>query len=172
MAIGKFESMHLGHQALIHKAREEAKMLNLPTVVMSFCPHPFTVLGNREYRPLFTTLQILRVIEEKCPVDYFLRFPFTEQLAKTPPEEFCRILFGELSAKALFVGRGYRFGANRAGTADTLKSEAARYGAKVTVVEVEKLGQAQISTSIIRRLISEGSFAEASRLLGFGYPLD
>ena len=171
MAIGKFESMHLGHQKLIHKAKEKAAELGLPTVLLSFVPHPFTVLGDRDYVPLFTTEEVVRLVRRMCPVDYLLQYPFTQEFSKLEPQEFCQILFAKLGVKALFVGQGYRFGAERAGSVDLLVSEAKRFGASVSVVETEKLGEAQISTSRIRRLIGEGNFSEASKLLGFAYPL-
>ena len=170
MAIGKFESMHLGHQALIHKAKETARKLDLPIVVMSFFPHPFTVLGNKEYKPLLTTDEVAWVLREICKADYFLQYPFTKELSLMLPEEFCKILFIDFKVKVLFVGEDYRFGVNRSGTVKHLKKEASLHGAGVTVVPFEKMGSVQISTSYIRQLIEENKTAEASKLLGFAYP--
>ena len=170
MSIGKFESLHLGHQALIHKAKETATKLVLPVVVMSFCPHPFVVLGNEDYKPLLSTDEAAWVLKEICKVDFFLQYPFTKSLSQMPPEPFCKILFDDLNAHELFVGEDYRFGINRSGTVEHLKKEALRYGAGVTIVPFEKRNGIQISTSLIRNLIGEGKNAEASDLLGFEYP--
>ena len=170
MAIGKFESMHLGHQALIHKARESAAKRGLPTVVMSFCPHPFVVLGNSDYKPLLSTDEAAWVLREICKIDFFLQFPFTKSLSQMSPESFCKILFEDLKARELFVGEDYRFGAGRSGTVEHLKKEARLYGVNVTVVPFEKIGGVRISTSLIRSLIEENKLDEASRLLGFAYP--
>ena len=171
MAVGKFESMHLGHQNLIHKAKETGIKLNLPTVVMSFCPHPFIVLGNKNYKPLLSSDEAAWVLGEICKVDFFLRYPFTKKLSLMPPEEFCKILFEDLRVRALFVGEDYRFGANRAGTVEHLQEGARLYDASVNIVPFEKKDGVQISTSRIRGLIEENKFAEASELLGFAYPL-
>ena len=169
MAIGKFESMHLGHQALIHMAKQTAEKRGLPTVVLSFCPHPFIVLGNKNYKPLLSDDQVDWVLRKICKVDYLLKYPFTKNLSLMPPEAFCKILFEDLKARELFVGEDYRFGVNRSGTVMELKKEARLYGANVTIVAFEKRNGTQISTSLIRRLIEEKNFAEANGLLGFDY---
>ena len=170
MAIGKFESLHLGHQALIHKAKESAAKRGLPTVVMSFCPHPFVVLGNAGYKPLLSTDEAAWVLREICKVDFFLQYPFTKSLSLMPPEAFGRILFGDLKARELFVGEDYRFGVGRSGTVEHLKKEARLHDATVTIVPFEKMSGVQISTSLIRSLIEKNKLDEASRLLGFAYP--
>ena len=172
MAIGKFESMHLGHQALILRAKESASKRDLPTVVMSFCPHPLVVLGNDGYKPLLSTDEAAWVLREICKVDFFLQYPFTKSLSQMPPEAFSRILFVELRVRELFVGEDYRFGVNRSGTIEHLKKEARLHDADVTIVPFEKINGVQISTSLIRRMIDENKLDEASRLLGFAYPLN
>lgn len=169
MAIGKFESMHLGHQALINKAKETAAELGLPTVVMSFVPHPLIVLGNKNYKPLLSTDEVAKVLREICMVDFFLQYPFTISLSLMSPESFCKILFVDLKARTLFVGENYRFGVNRSGTVRHLKKEARLYGANVTSVAIEKRKGLQISTSHIRSLILTGEFALANELLGFNF---
>ena len=171
MAIGKFESMHLGHQALIHNAREAAAKKGLPTVVMSFFPHPFIVLGNKDYKPLLNADEVAWVLREICNVDFFLQYPFTKKLSQMFPESFCKILFDELKVRELFVGEDYRFGVNRSGTVEHLKNAAKLYDANVTIVPFVKRKGIQISTSLIRSLIEEGKFTAASELLGYDYPL-
>ena len=170
IAIGKFESLHLGHQALIHKAKAAAANRGLPTVVMSFSPHPFIVLGNRGYKPLLTAEEAAWVLREICKVDFFLQYPFTRGLSQMPPASFCRVLFDDLKARELFVGEDYRFGANRGGTVAHLINEALPRGAGVTVVPPEMKDGVKISTSLIRKLIEEGKHDEANGLLGFAYP--
>ena len=167
MAIGKFESMHIGHRALIHKAKERSKQLGLPSVIMSFFPHPFTVLGDKNYKPLLAFSDVLYILSEVCKVDFFLQYPFTKAVSKLHPEEFCKILFYELNAKELFVGEDYRFAVNRSGTGEHLKKEALRYGAKVNVVPFEKHDGAIISTSNIRKLIEQKNYEAANKMLGF-----
>ena len=167
MAVGKFESMHLGHQALIHKAKAKSIALGLPLVVMSFYPHPATVLGPSEHRRLVPVDDTLRVLCDECRVDYYLKYPFTKAFSKLSPNEFCKILFVDLKVEELFVGEDYRFGAGRRGSTRELVLEAAVYGKKVTVVPFEKLGGKAISTSRIRELVAEGRYDEAHLLLGY-----
>ena len=171
MAIGKFESMHLGHQALIHKAKETAIKRGLPIVVMSFYPHPFVVLGNKDYKPLLSTDEAAWVLKDICKVDFFLQYPFTIELSQMRPELFCKLLFDDLKVRELFVGEDYRFGVNRSGTVDILKSEADEYGSRVTTMPFEKRKGVLISTSLIRSLVERNKLAEANDLLGFEYPI-
>lgn len=170
MAIGKFECVHLGHQALIHRAKEAGAKLGLPTVVLTFSPHPRAVLGSGDFRPLLSEKEVEWALRELCGADYWLRYAFTETTARMPPQEFCDVLFGRMKARALFVGEGYRFGANRSGTVETLGRCAARHGAGVSVAPLEKIGGAKISASRIRGLVERGELDEAARLLGFPYP--
>ena len=170
-AIGKFESMHLGHQALIHKAKETAIKRGLPIVVMSFYPHPFVVLGNKEYKPLLSTDEAAWVLREICKVDFFLQYPFTKDLSQMSPELFCKILFDDLKVRELFVGEDYRFGINRSGSVLHLTKEARLYNANVTIMPFEKKKGILISTSLIRSLIEQCKLTEANELLGFEYPI-
>ena len=167
MVIGKFESMHLGHQALVHKAKARSVAIGLPLVVMSFCPHPASVLGKATYRPLIPREETEKVLRETCMADYLLKFPFTKTFAKHSPKEFCKILFVDLKVMELFVGEDYRYGANRSGGTSDLTEEAMLYGKRVTVVPFEKRDGMAISSSRIRELIKNGCLEEAYRLLGF-----
>ena len=167
MVIGKFESMHLGHQALIHKAKTKSTELELPLVVMSFHPHPATVLGHVEYKPLIPREEILGVIRETCKADIFLEFPFTKAFAKLGIKDFCKLLFVDLKVWELFVGEDYRFGFNRCGGTNDLITEARAYGKNVTVVPFEKLDGVAVSTSKIRELVLKRRYEEAYRFLGF-----
>jgi len=162
LAIGKFESIHRGHQALILEAVRLGQQLGLISAMIAFEPHPYRVLSNPDYKPMFTnderayivqslnleglssanadcgnifgnTSATVRRIEKG--INYLLEYPFDAAFAALSPESFCEKLFDELHGKVIVVGKGYRFGQGRKGTIDTLKQIAISRNADVRVIE-------------------------------------
>jgi len=164
LAMGKFESIHLGHQALIREMVRLAKGSNLASALLVFEPHPFRVLSDPGYKPLYTSRERAHLVAE-LGVDYLLEYPFGTNFAGLSPFQFCRMIYEDLQARFIIVGEGYRFGRERAGTADTLRQTAVQYNAQV--YEVAHIGGAiKTSTSTIRALLSENNLSQAERLLG------
>jgi riboflavin kinase/FMN adenylyltransferase len=170
LAVGKFESIHRGHRALVQEVICLAKEKGLASAVAAFTPHPYRVLGNGDYKPLFTQRERARLLEQQG-VDYLLEYPFNEDLIALPPADFGQIIFQQLQAHTVVVGEGYRFGHNRAGTVQTLQDLAKQY--KREVITTDNYGN--ISTSSIRALLDGESEAnapqlkKATQLLGFPY---
>ena len=171
LAIGKFESIHLGHRALIAEMLRAAVCENLPAALLVFTPHPYRVLFDPGYKPLLTDRERQHIVGN-LGVDYLLEYPFTPEFAAMPPECFCQKIFNELRAQVVVVGQGYRFGYNRTGTVDTLRQLAQPAGAQIHVVPLHaKASQDthKTSTSAIRSLLTEGKLAEAEALLGYPF---
>ena len=168
LAIGKFESIHRGHRALIKETVRRAKQHGLASAVMVFEPHPITVLGDSNYKPLFTGLERVHLLNE-CGLDYIFSCPFDTDFARLSPAAFCEKLFFEYHAREIVVGEGYRFGHKRAGTVETLRDEASKYNGNVHVLEVMEDFGTIISTSLIRSLLITNRLPEALELLGFPF---
>jgi len=169
LTVGKFEGIHLGHQALIKKVVERAKTKGFASAVMVFEPHPFRVLFDAGYKTLFTESERIHILSEFNP-DYCVTCDFDKNFAALSPSEFCDFIFGELKAREVFIGADYRFGKNREGTVDFLVNEAKLVGGSVSVLPcIETAGSNIISTSEIRRLVSAGDLREAGDLLGFPF---
>ena len=172
LTIGKFEGIHLGHQALLNKVVRRAQILKIASAVMVFEPHPYIFFGNADYKPLFTNEERNKLLTN-IGVDYIFTCPFDENFAALSPQKFCKKIFDEYSAKVVIVGKDYRFGKDRVGDVELLREEAESYGAKVEIissVEQDAGGQATrtISTSNIRKLLTDGNIAEVN--LQFGFP--
>ncbi|MCL2527439.1 MAG: riboflavin biosynthesis protein RibF [Defluviitaleaceae bacterium] len=166
LAMGKFESIHLGHRALINDIVTLAKLEGLASALMAFEPHPYRILSNPGYKPLYTSLERACLVGG-LGVDYLLEYPFSTELAALSPLKFSTILFEKLNAKAIVVGDGYRFGCNRSGTINNLREVASKYNAHVYVIHPQKSDETEkTSTSTIRTLLSEGKFCKANALLG------
>ena len=161
LTVGKFESIHLGHQALIN----EMKNYPLPSALVVFDPHPHKLFANPDYKPLLTNQERAHLLAE-MGIDYLVEYPFTHDLTMLTPKEFCRILFDDLQARIVIVGEGYRFGHNRTGTTETLRQYAQPAGVQVKILAPQQGKGGKISTSAIRALLSEGKIQEAEALLG------
>ncbi len=175
LAIGNFDGVHLGHQALLSDLRAAATRLNIEAAVMSFEPHPRTffaqMLGDLSKAP--TRIANLRdnlSALDQAGIDRVIVEHFNTHFAALIPEEFIqKILVDGLHVKLVMVGDDFRFGAKRAGDIHTLKEAGERFGFVVqTMNTVERHGE-RISSSAVRAALAAGNFEEAQHLLGRPY---
>jgi len=169
LAMGKFESIHTGHRALINEVVGLAKQRNLASGLLVFEPHPYKALVDPGYKPLLTQQERVYVLDG-MGLDFLLEYPFDANVAELTPAQFCKIIFEELHTKLAVVGEGYRFGCRREGTIDDLREYAFKYDAEVHVVTTKGHADAgKTSTSTIRSLLSESRMAEANDMLGYSF---
>lgn len=168
LAIGNFDGMHLGHQALLQKLNETAKTLNLTSAVMTFEPHP------REFFAPETAPARLSSLREKLEhfadagVEAVYVCRFNRRLAGLSPQAFMQnILRDSLNAQAILVGDDFRFGAMRAGS--VLDFIEAKFNL-VSLPQVD-LDDARVSSTRVRSALATGALHEASLLLGRPYSM-
>lgn len=166
VAIGVFDGVHRGHQALIKAAVRRARAIHGDPVVMTFMPHPVCVLRPEIRLAYIHSLPLrIRLIQELGAA--CLVVPFTKQFARLSPQAFIeRCLVKYVQPKEVFVGDDFRFGRGRSGTLDAFRSAGEAHGFKVNAVTVIKGGRKKIGSSAIRHLISEGNLRAAKKLLG------
>ncbi|MEL6608859.1 MAG: bifunctional riboflavin kinase/FAD synthetase [Pseudomonadota bacterium] len=167
IAIGNFDGVHLGHQAVIEHARKPG----LPLGVMTFEPHPRAWFAAQRgvdlapFRLMTSDTRALRL--EKLGVDLLYELPFGPDLAALSPEEFVTaILIERLGAHHVAVGQDFFFGRDRAGTADTLVEIGAKHGLMVTVADMVHTGPTEVSSTNIRLALTEGRPGDAAQMLG------
>ena len=168
VTIGKFDGMHDGHRAMVHRLRTTAAARGLASVVVTFDRNPLSLLRPEVCpEPLVSTEQKLDLLAATDP-DATLVLTFDRSLAEETPEEFVRtVLVEPLRAAVVLVGADFRFGAKGAGSVETLIELGATHGFEVLVVDdVTAVDGRRVSSSWIRELLSEGRVAEAARLLG------
>ncbi len=168
VTIGKFDGMHEGHRAMVHRLRTTAAARGLASVVVTFDRNPLSLLRPEVCpEPLVSTEQKLDLLAATDP-DATLVLTFDRSLADETPEEFVRtVLVEPLRAAVVLVGADFRFGAKGAGSVETLIELGATHGFEVLVVDdVTAVDGRRVSSSWIRELLSEGRVAEAARLLG------
>ena len=173
VALGNFDGVHLGHQAVLRRAVEEGRRRGTGVVAATFHPHPRAVLGPRVQPKLLTTLELRREALLRYGADEVRTIRFDQELSKKSPEEFVRdVLVGELRAEAVVVGKNFRFGHRAAGDVEELGRLMRFSGREAYVVAVRsEAGKGAISSTIIRELIAEGEVGEAAKLLGRPYVL-
>jgi riboflavin kinase/FMN adenylyltransferase len=167
VTIGKFDGIHLGHQALLAETLALAEDHLLVPAVITFDRHPGSVLNPAgEVSPLIGPTQKNELLAE-AGIEVVLTLPFDEALAKFSPKQFVEeILVSGLSAKAVVVGSDFRFGAGQSGDIETLRALGAELGFVVKVVESVEVDGKRVSTTLIRELLSQGQVKEAAKLLG------
>jgi riboflavin kinase/FMN adenylyltransferase len=167
VAIGNFDGVHRGHQAVLAQALDTAPAERLLPLVLTFDPHPAVVVG-RGALPALTTLE--RKIELLCRQGSELAVviePFTQALAKTEPADFVKqLLVEKLGARRVLVGEDFRFGRGRAGDFALLAELGRQHGFRALAAMLERDRQGPISSTRIRGALLEGDLNEVARLLG------
>jgi riboflavin kinase/FMN adenylyltransferase len=166
LTIGAFDGLHLGHQAMLSSVVARAGELGVASAVVSFEPLP------RSYFKQPGLLRILSVhkklaLLQASGIDHLLMLRFNQALAAMSPEAFIeRVLVQRLRAVEVWIGADFRFGAKRAGSIETLRTQGARFGFSVQeFAEVQCAGE-RISASAVRAALLDGDFIGVQRRLG------
>ncbi len=173
VTVGTFDGVHLGHQAIIGKLKEVSAEGNLRNLIVTFEPHPQTVLRSK-----VPDIRILSTLEEKLSIfrsleiDSVLVIEFTETFSKTGAEEFyTENLLRKTGMRSLVLGYDHMFGRNREGNFEMMKSLSAHHGFAVERVDEFKSNGRHISSTVVRKLLDEGNVEEAAECLGRHYTL-
>jgi riboflavin kinase/FMN adenylyltransferase len=173
LALGNFDGVHLGHQAIFRQVVTHACVARGTSVVFTFDPHPLQVVRPQQAPALLTTFEQKMRLIAAADIDVVLRVPFTDAFAQQPPQDFIRhVLCERIGSHELVVGHDFRFGHNRAGTADLLQEHASAYGYRVTIVPAISVAGMTVSSSNIRQLLKRGDVEDAARLLGRFYAIE
>ncbi|MBI2373486.1 MAG: riboflavin biosynthesis protein RibF [Deltaproteobacteria bacterium] len=171
VTLGTFDGVHLGHRALVARARSEADALGLPLFGHTFSPLPSRVLApDRAPRPLISTPERARRLL-LAGVDRVVVEPFDLALAALDPEDFVRDLLMRLSPRHVVVGFNFKFGRDRRGSPQALTAAGRALGFSTDVVPAFELDGLPVSSSRIRGLLEDGDASGAARLLGAPHEL-
>ena len=168
ITVGTFDGIHLGHQQLIKKVIEVSKAEQSKSIVLTFDPHPRSVLENINNISLLNTFQEKENILIPFGLDFLVKKKFTEEFSKMSSIDFVKnILIDRLNLKHLVIGHDHHFGRNRTANITQLMEYSKQYDFKVTQVDAFKLNGISVSSTKIRNLIKEGNIDEANRFLGY-----
>jgi riboflavin kinase/FMN adenylyltransferase len=170
---GTFDGVHLGHLQIINRLNQIAKECGGESVVVTFDPHPRSVLSPHD-----SSLKLLQSIEEKAErlamlgVDHLLVIPFDRTFAEMSADEYIRkIIVDLIGATKLVIGYDHQFGRNREGTFHKLEQQAMVYGFEVEEIPARIIDQVTISSSRIRKALAAGEIEIANAYLGYPYSL-
>jgi riboflavin kinase/FMN adenylyltransferase len=172
LTLGNFDGVHLGHQAIVRRAVDEARAVGGQVVTLTFHPHPVAVLAPDKAPPLLQPLHDRLALLRDLGADVVVIQRFTPAFAALDPEEFVRDYLGaHLELLHVVVGHNVSFGRARAGTVETLRTLGARHGFAVDAVGPVTVGEAQVSSTALRRLVAAGDVRRARALLGRPFTL-
>ena len=171
VTIGSYDGVHRGHQLIMGRAVQRARELGLPSVVVTFDPHPSEVVRPGTHPPLLSAHHRRAELVQELGVDALLILPFTSEFAKLSPGDFVRTVLVEgLHAKQVVEGPNFTFGYKAAGDVDFLSALGLKYDYEVDVVDLFMRGEAgggePFSSSLTRRLIAAGDVDGAAEVLG------
>ena len=168
VAIGNFDGVHRGHRELIARAGAIAAARGAPAAILTFSPHPraFFAPGKPFFR--ITPLPEKIAVIERLALDGIVIRRFDAALAGTSAADFFeRFVLAEIGASGVVVGHDFQFGRGREGTPEVLSGLCARHGLACDIVPAVEETGAAISSSAIRRALTEGDIAWSNRLLGY-----
>ncbi|MBF0123225.1 MAG: riboflavin biosynthesis protein RibF [Candidatus Omnitrophica bacterium] len=168
-AIGVFDAIHRGHQKVIGRAVTEARRIKGTSVVITFYPHPVSILRPKQFFAYVVSLEHrLRLIKE-CGVDVCVVVPFTKRFAAMSAEGFVRnVLVKKLCVKKVIVGEDFCFGHDRAGSFDVLKGVSCFSSEKISIYNLNNIN---IKTKKIKELVLAGDLKLLKKFLGRDYSI-
>ena len=172
VTLGAFDGVHHGHQAVIGHLLNKASELSLPSVVIVFEPLPREYLAPLEAPARLMSFREKFIALRKLGVDRVLRIRFNERLRSMSAQQFIDDIFvAGLGVEYVVLGDDFRFGNDRQGDFDFIKSEGQRYGYAAVPTATEKLEGERVSSTRIREVLAAGEFALAESLLGSPYSM-
>jgi len=171
-AIGVFDGVHLGHQAVISTSAAHAREAGGTPVVVTFDPHPTKVLRPEKAPHLITATQHKIALIRELGVAHLLVVKFDREFASTPPEEFVRQLVTHANPlREICVGHEWSFGKNRAGNLTLLQQLGAEHHFNVVGIKPVTVNGTVVSSTAIRQAVETGDFARAAEMLGREYTI-
>jgi riboflavin kinase / FMN adenylyltransferase len=172
LAIGVFDGVHRGHQAVISTSADHARAANGTPIVVTFDPHPEKVLRPQSSPRLLSATQHKVALIRNLGVRHLLVITFDRQFAATEPEEFVQQLVNHSKPlREICVGHEWAFGKNRRGNLELLKTLGTQLNFEVVGVPPVKANGEVVSSTAIRQAIEKGDFARAAVMLGREYTI-
>jgi riboflavin kinase / FMN adenylyltransferase len=173
VTVGTFDGVHRGHRHVLERLRARGAELDLPTLVVTFEPHPLEVI-RPDIAPARLTLREEKLVAlAGCGIDYVAEIAFTPTVRALRAEAFIRgVLVRQYRVRSLLIGHDHAFGRGREGDAELVQRVARDAGFEVDVVDAVALASGgRLSSSVIREAVAAGDLAKAARGLGRAYEL-
>ena len=173
VTIGTFDGVHIGHQKIIEQLVETAKKTNTSSVVLTFFPHPRMVLQKDTSIELINTIDERAELLAKTGLDYLIIHPFNKEFSRLTALQFVRdILVNQLNIASLIIGYDHHFGKNREGNLEQLIEYSHVYDFKVEEIPAQDIDNVAVSSTKIRKALSEKHIKTANSYLGYSFMLN
>ena len=172
ITIGNFDGVHRGHAEIFAHLKKAGTSRGIPSVVVTFEPHPLKILAPDSAPSLITTFDQKVALIENSGIDYLVVVPFTKEFSRLSATDFVlTVLCAPLGMQHIIIGHDYAFGRGREGNFSTLKRLGERHN--FTIEDLPPIGEKGIvfSSSLVRAAISSGDMASAARILGRYYQI-
>lgn len=167
VTIGNFDGVHRGHAEIFAHLKQKSMSRGIPSVVVTFEPHPLKILAPETAPSLITTFEQKAALIAVSGVDYLVVVPFSKEFSQLPASDFVvNILCTPLGMKHIIIGHDYAFGRNREGNFKTLEDLGALNG--FTLEDIPPIGEKGVvfSSSLVRSAVADGDMDAASQILG------
>ncbi len=174
LTMGSFDGMHVGHMEVINTVKSVAKKKDISTVVITFDPHPKTVINNNGQEKWFNITSTNKKLEmlEQHGIDYVWLVPFDNDFANITAQYFMdNYIIEYFKPEDIIIGYDHHFGNKRKGNAEFLTKHSGKYNYKLHVVEPSKINNISISSTQIRQFIKKCNVESANIFLGWNYEL-
>jgi riboflavin kinase/FMN adenylyltransferase len=169
---GTFDGVHYGHRKILDRVKEITKKNGGESVLLTYWPHPRLVLFPDQELFLLSSIEEKAELLSQHQVDHLIIIPFTPEFADLSSEDFIvNILVKKIGTKKLVIGYDHRFGKNRSGSFEELKKDGPIYGFEVEEIPKQMIENNAVSSTKIRRALSEGSIEIADEYLGRPYTI-
>mgnify|MGYP003336722248 FL=1 len=168
LTIGAFDGVHAGHQAILNSLKDEALRVKGETVVVTFHPHPRRILHNADAPSLLTTLDERIERFQLLGIDHLVVVPFDHVFAELSAREYVKkFLVDHFQPKIIVIGYDHRFGKDRTGDFELLKTMSSEHQFEVFEIPEQLLNESSVSSTSIRASLLNGQVENANKLLTY-----
>ena len=172
VTIGTFDGVHIGHRKILQRLLECAERNELESVILTFFPHPRTVLQQDSDIKLINTIEERIQILEKTGLASLVIHPFTKEFSRLTAGEYVeQMLVNCLNVRHVIIGYDHRFGRNRNSNITDLASYGIQNNFTVEEISKQDVDDVAVSSTKIRKALSEGDIAKANSYLGYNFML-
>ena len=170
VTVGTFDGVHIGHRQIINQLKKEADNINGETVIITFHPHPRTVVSGKKKIDLLNSLNEKIFLLDELDINHLIVIPFNEAFSNQTPDEYIKqFLYDRFHPHTVIIGYDHKFGKNRAGDYHLLEDYGKRLGFIVKEIPEKIINESIVSSTIIRNALLQHDIENANKYLGYPY---